>query len=105
MTEQLHLDTHVVIWLAAGDTHRFPPDLLHRMESADLVVSPVVRLEMDLLNERGEIDELNLKMIFYQEGKINNFTVRFQYEFTQNQGLDDEATHLKAFDYNIKVRA
>lgn len=44
-------------------------------------------------------------MIFYQEGKLNNLTVHFTYEFTQNQGLEDEATHLKAFDYNINVRS
>ena len=55
MTEQIHLDTHVVIWLAAGETSRFPRDLLARMESADLVVSPIVRLELDLLHERGKI--------------------------------------------------
>jgi len=54
-TEQLHLDTHVVIWLAAGEMRRFPPSLLERMESADLVVSPIVRLELDLLHERGKI--------------------------------------------------
>lgn len=51
----MHLDTHVVIWIAAGEVGRFPGDLLDRMESADLVVSPVVRLEMDLLHERGRI--------------------------------------------------
>lgn len=44
-------------------------------------------------------------MVFYQEGKLNNLTLRIQYEFTQNQGIEDEAVHLKAFDYNIKVRA
>lgn len=55
VTEQIHLDTHVVIWLAAGDTGRFPQPLLSRMESADLVVSPIVRLELDLLHERGKI--------------------------------------------------
>lgn len=55
MTEQVHLDTHVVIWLAAGETDRFPGGLLGRLESADLVVSPVVRLELDLLHERGKI--------------------------------------------------
>ena len=55
MTEQFHLDTHVIIWLAAGDTDRFPSDLLARMESADLLASPVVRLELDLLHERRRI--------------------------------------------------
>jgi len=60
---------------------------------------------VQLLNSRGTLDEIDLKMVFYQEGKVNNLTLRFQYEFTQNQGLEDEATHLKAFDYNIKVMA
>lgn len=55
MTEQIHLDTHVVVWLAAGDLRRIPAALLHRMQDADLVISPVVRLELDLLNERGKI--------------------------------------------------
>lgn len=55
MTQQIHLDTHVVIWLAAGDLGRFPQPLLARMESADLVVSPIVRLELDLLHEHGKI--------------------------------------------------
>lgn len=54
-TEQLHLDTHVVIWLAAGEIRRFPQSLLDRMEFADLVVSPIVRLELDLLHERSKI--------------------------------------------------
>ena len=34
--------------------------------------------------QRQSVEELNLKMIFYQEGKLNNLTVHFQYEFTQN---------------------
>ncbi len=55
MSEQFHLDTHVIIWLAAGDLDRFPQALLDRLESADLVVSPIVRLELDLLHERRKI--------------------------------------------------
>lgn len=55
MSEQLHLDTHVIVWLAAGETRRFHQSLLERMEHADLVVSPLVRLELDLLHERGRI--------------------------------------------------
>ena len=55
MSEQLHLDTHVVIWLAAGEINRVPAALLERMEPADLVLSPIVRLELDLLHERKKI--------------------------------------------------
>lgn len=55
MTEQIHLDTHVVIWLAAGEIGRFPRTLLDRMQTADLVISPLVRFELDLLHERSKI--------------------------------------------------
>ena len=43
---------------------------------------PTEQKEVNLLNARGEIDELSLKMIFYQEQKLNNLTIHFQYEFT-----------------------
>jgi len=33
--------------------------------------------EIELLNAQGQLDELKLKMIFYQEGKLNNLTLRF----------------------------
>ena len=45
---------------------------------------PTEQKEVNLLNAKGEIDELSLKMIFYQEQKLNNLTIHFQYEFTQN---------------------
>ena len=32
---------------------------------------------VDLLNEKGEIDELSLKMIFYQQQHLNNLAVEF----------------------------
>lgn len=55
MSERPHLDTHVVIRLASGDLERVPGPLLERRVTADLVVSPVVRLERDLLHERSRI--------------------------------------------------
>lgn len=52
----LHLDTHVAVWLAAGDVRRLRP-IASRLRRGPLYVSPVVVLEMELLREIGRIRE------------------------------------------------
>jgi PIN domain nuclease of toxin-antitoxin system len=49
------LDTHVVAWLHAGDTKRFPASARKLLDSEQLAVSPVVRLELAYLREIGRI--------------------------------------------------
>ena len=49
----IHLDTHVVAWLYAGDVGRFPASVLDRLESEDLAISPMVILELQYLFEIG----------------------------------------------------
>jgi PIN domain nuclease of toxin-antitoxin system len=51
------LDTHVVAWLYAGETERFPERVRGRLETGDLVVSPLVGLELTYLREIGRITE------------------------------------------------
>ena len=53
----IHLDTHVVVWLAAGETGRIPATLRGRLEAEPMVVSPMARLELDYLHELGRITE------------------------------------------------
>lgn len=45
------LDTHVVAWLYAGETQRFPAGPRRLLEEDDLAVSPVVGLELQYLHE------------------------------------------------------
>ena len=47
-----YLDTHVVVWLYAGLSDRFPASVRKRLESP-LAVSPVVELELQYLYEVG----------------------------------------------------
>lgn len=49
----IHLDTHLVLWLYAGEHDRIPQQLRDRLESEPLAASPIVRLEMQLLREIG----------------------------------------------------
>ena len=47
----IHLDTHAVAWLYAGDLARFPQPVREVLEEEELVVSPIVELELQLLYE------------------------------------------------------
>ena len=46
-----YLDTHVVVWLAQGDPARFPTKARVPLESAELLISPMVLLELEYLRE------------------------------------------------------
>lgn len=51
------LDTHVVAWLYAGATERFPDRARERLDRDELAVSPVVGLELQYLYEIGRVTE------------------------------------------------
>jgi PIN domain nuclease of toxin-antitoxin system len=53
----IHLDTHVAAWLYAGRTDLFPAGVRSRLEREDLVVSPMVVLELQYLYEVGKTTE------------------------------------------------
>jgi len=52
----IYLDTHVVVWLYAGMVERFPPSVRGRLEG-DIVISPVVELELQYLSEVGRTSD------------------------------------------------
>ena len=51
----MYLDTHVVVWLYQKDESRFSRSALELIESRDLVISPIVLLELEYLFETGRI--------------------------------------------------
>ncbi len=55
MAGVIRLDTHVVVWLYVGDVERLSPQAIHALESHDLVVSPMVQLELSFLHEVGRL--------------------------------------------------
>lgn len=57
MTTRLHLDTHVVAWLYAGEHERIPDTLRIRLAGDSLRVSPMVGLELTYLHEIGRLRE------------------------------------------------
>lgn len=47
----IYLDTHVVVWLYAGFTERFSDSIQTLLNEQELLISPVVRLELQYLHE------------------------------------------------------
>ncbi len=59
----IHLDTHVAVWLYAGEHDRIPSDLRSRLEAEPIAVSPMVRLELAFLNEIGRLAHLPAQVL------------------------------------------
>ena len=51
----IYLDTHVVVWLYAGEKKRFPAKAGKYIEENELLISPVVLLELQYLKEIGRL--------------------------------------------------
>jgi PIN domain nuclease of toxin-antitoxin system len=57
MAAVIHLDTHVAAWLYAGRSELFPPHVRDLIEREELVVSPMVPLELQYLYEVNKTAE------------------------------------------------
>jgi PIN domain nuclease of toxin-antitoxin system len=55
MEALIYLDTHVVAWLFAGESALLSPRARDSIEQNALLVSPMVVLELELLNEVGRL--------------------------------------------------
>jgi len=53
----LYLDTHTVVWLYAGDQSRFTKKGLTLINVNDLLISPIVKLELQYLLEIKRITQ------------------------------------------------
>jgi PIN domain nuclease of toxin-antitoxin system len=54
-TQAVYLDTHVVVWLAAGKTSQITSRAQAVVDSADLLLSPMVLMELEYLYELKRI--------------------------------------------------
>ena len=51
----IRLDTHVVVWLYAGEVERLSPVAAERLTTEELAISPIVELELTYLHEIGRL--------------------------------------------------
>ncbi len=66
----IYLDTHVVIWIYQKNTGRFNPEGLNWLEQEDILISPIVELEMEYLFEIDKIRERSAVILNYLEKRI-----------------------------------
>lgn len=63
MASLIHLDTNVVVWLYSGYLDQLSDVAKEALEANDLVVSPMVILELAYLNEIGRLREPSQRMM------------------------------------------
>ena len=51
----IYLDTHILVWLVRGERDKLGAAASQAIEECDLVVSPAVVLELELLHEIGRL--------------------------------------------------
>jgi PIN domain nuclease of toxin-antitoxin system len=54
--ETLYLDTHVVVWLFAGEIDKISDKGLEQIEACELLISPMGVLELEFLHEIGRLN-------------------------------------------------
>lgn len=52
----IYLDTHVVVWLYAGLVNQFSETIKNYLNEEELLISPIVRLELQYLYEMGRVN-------------------------------------------------
>ena len=53
----IYLDTHVVAWLYAGLLDKFSPSVKNLLNENEILISPIVRMELQYLYEIGRLRE------------------------------------------------
>jgi len=54
--ESIYLDTHVIVWLFSGETDKISNKALELIEECELLISPMVVLELEFLHEIGRLN-------------------------------------------------
>lgn len=66
----IFLDTHVVIWLYQKEETKFSLKAINEIENNELIISPIVSLELEYLYEIQKINVTSKNIIDYLSEKI-----------------------------------
>jgi PIN domain nuclease of toxin-antitoxin system len=66
----IYLDTHVVAWLYSGDLGLLPEGVRDLLEGEELVISPMVELELQYLYESGRTTQPGRVVVDALDGEI-----------------------------------
>lgn len=71
MEAVVHLDTHVVVWLYAGELERLSKVAASLIESSAIAISPAVVLELQYLHEIKRVTEPAAHVVDDLRGRID----------------------------------
>ena len=99
-----YLDTHVVIWLFGGERHRISPAAAALIQEEEVLVSPAVVLELQLLHEIKRVRAIALKVIERLSSEIGLTVCQLPFPSVMQHALDQAWTR-DPFDRLIVAHA
>ncbi|MGC2162044.1 MAG: type II toxin-antitoxin system VapC family toxin [Silvibacterium sp.] len=99
-----YLDTHVVVWLADGSLKRITEAARSAIEQSDLLISPMVMLELEYLYERNRITLPARDVFLKLEQEIGLRVCDLPFPRIANVALDEKWTR-DSFDRMIVAQA
>ena len=100
----IYLDTHVVAWLYSGELDLLPPSVRDLIEGEELVISPIVELELEYLYESGRTTERGKAVVDALVGEIGLTRCGLPFAQVVAKGLDQAWTR-DPFDRLIVAQA
>ena len=87
-----YLDTNVLVWLAGGDTRRLSERAKREIETADLLISPIVLLELEYLYEIGRLRIRSRDVLLKMESELGLRVCDFPFGRIASVALDEKWT-------------
>lgn len=102
--EVTYLDTHVAIWLFGGENRRLSARALEQIRHDEVLISPAVVLELQLLHEIKRVKTTALKVIDRLSAEIGLAICRIPFAAVVEHALDQAWTR-DPFDRLIVANA
>ncbi len=99
-----YLDTNVVVWLAQGDLRRISPKAQALLEQADLLISPMVLVELEYLHEVQRILLSSREVLLKIEHELGVRVCDLPFPRIANMVIDEKWTR-DPFDRTIVAHA
>jgi PIN domain nuclease of toxin-antitoxin system len=99
-----YLDTNALVWLAGGDTDRISATAKRVIEETDLLVSPMVLLELEYLYEIGKIRLRSRDVLLKMESEVDLRVCDLPFYRIASVALDEKWTR-DPFDRLIVANA
>jgi PIN domain nuclease of toxin-antitoxin system len=102
--EVTYLDTHVVVWLFGGENRRLSAAALEQIRQDEVVISPAVILELQLLHEIRRTKTTALKVVERLSKELGLAVCALPFESIVENALDQSWTR-DPFDRLIVANA